>query len=953
MGIIGLVMLLGLVLNGCGGGDGGGDGGGGSGGGGSGGGGGNTAPQPAAAAITTSTNTPGTSQISVNDSDVGQTFTFVLTTPPQNGTATVSAAGLVTFTPRAGFTGSDQLTVTVTDNGSPPLSGTVTISLTVQAPPSASRIVGRLLVPPNNAVEVEPNNVISQAQTLSSTATVSGSAARGEPGFLLPGFTGVVLQDLYQVTTTGKVRITLTIATDDLDANDLDLVLMNSAGTLLDVSEGFVATETLDIPGAGTFLVGIRAFAGSSAYILSFTTPEGRTSSQAALVPSEAEFVAGDILVKFRPDKINLEQQTTAFATAYGLSHIESLPPDVEFMHVSLPTRALAEEPDQTKIRLAGSAENALKALTLDTIRRLSRDPDVEYAEPNFIRQATRVPNDPEFPVQWHYRLINLPDAWDITTGSDQVIVAVIDTGILVNHPDLNARLIAGFDFIGNPDRSNDNDGIDADANDPGDDPRGLSSSFHGTHVAGTIGATTDNGVGVAGVTWQTRIMPLRALGVRGGTDADVTQAIRYAAGLSNASGTLPARRANVINLSLGSQGRSQTQQDAILAARNQGVIVVAAAGNDNISAFFSPASLDGVISVAAVDLNSAKAPYSNFGSGIDVAAPGGNINADLNGDRRPDGVLSTLGAESPNMPLAFTYQFYNGTSMAAPHVAGVIALMLAVNPNLTPTDIDQLLAGTHPRTTRRMTRDLGVPGRDDIFGHGLIDAAAAVAAAREIPGGQGPTPGGSILAVSTGALNFDNFLNALAFEISNAGSGTLAITSITANVPWLTLTPTSGTAPLRVTATADRAGLTPGAYRATITVASNATQGTPTATLNVDLIVGGNTQGNVGTVFILVLNMNTLGTVAQAEATAAQNYNFTTPTLPPGTYFVVAGTDRDDDNFICDIEDACGVFPDPVTVVAGQELRGVDFVVGNLIEPQSAPTALVQGAHDRFKRLR
>ena len=314
MGIIGLVMLLGLVLNGCGGGD----GGGGSGGGGSGGGGGNTAPQPAAAAITTSTNTPGTSQISVNDSDVGQTFTFVLTTPPQNGTATVSAAGLVTFTPRAGFTGSDQLTVTVTDNGSPPLSGTVTISLTVQAPPSASRIVGRLLVPPNNAVEVEPNNVISQAQTLSSTATVSGSAARGEPGFLLPGFTGVVLQDLYQVTTTGKVRITLTIATDDLDANDLDLVLMNSAGTLLDVSEGFVATETLDIPGAGTFLVGIRAFAGSSAYILSFTTPEGRTSSQAALVPSEAEFVAGDILVKFRPDKINLEQQTTAFTCARG-----------------------------------------------------------------------------------------------------------------------------------------------------------------------------------------------------------------------------------------------------------------------------------------------------------------------------------------------------------------------------------------------------------------------------------------------------------------------------------------------------------------------------------------------------------------------------------------------------------------------------------------------------------
>ena len=206
MGIIGLVVLLGLVLNGCGGGDGGGNGGGS--------GGGNTAPQPTAAAITTIATTPGTSQISVNDPDLGQSFTFVLTTPPGNGTATVSASGLVTFAPQAGFVGSDQLAVTVTDNGSPPLSGTVTISLTVQAPPSASRIVGHLLVPPDNVAEVEPNNAISQAQPLPSTATVSGSAAQSEPGFLLPGFASVVLQDLYQVSTTGRVRITLTIATD-------------------------------------------------------------------------------------------------------------------------------------------------------------------------------------------------------------------------------------------------------------------------------------------------------------------------------------------------------------------------------------------------------------------------------------------------------------------------------------------------------------------------------------------------------------------------------------------------------------------------------------------------------------------------------------------------------------------------------------------------------------------
>lgn len=818
-------------------------------------------------------------------------------------------------------------------------------------PATPSRISGHVMVPPNDTIEVEPNDTISQAQVLSSTSTVFGKAAASDAGFPLSGVTNVQLQDLYRVSTTGKVRITLTIAADDLVTNDLDLVLMNSSGILLDASEGLVATETVEIPGAGNFLVGVRAFAGASAYVLSLTTPEGRMHSQAALIPPEAEFVPGDILLKFRTDKIDAEQQATARAVTAGLIQLDSLPPGVKLMHVSLPAQAqaLQHEPDHTKIGLPGSEENALKALTLDTVRRLSMHPEVEYAEPNFLRQATRVPNDPNFPVQWHYRLINLPDAWDITTGSDQVIVAVIDTGVLVNHPDLNARFVAGFDFISNPVTANDGDGIDANANDAGDDSRKQSSTFHGTHVAGTIGAVTNNGTGVAGVTWQTRIMPLRVLGVGGGTGADIAQAIRYAAGLSNSSGRLPARRANVINMSFGGRGMDQTEQNAILAARNQGVIIVAAAGNNNSGGFFSPASLDGVISVAAVDLNSQKAPYSNFGPKIDVAAPGGDTSADLNGDRRPDGILSTLGTDAGT----FTYAFYQGTSMAAPHVSGIIALMLAVNPDLTPTDIDQVLEGTHPRTRRRITRDLGVPGRDDIFGHGLIDATAAVAAAREIPGGSGPTSSGSTLTASTGALNFDNFLSSLSFEVTNAGIETLTISSISDNVPWLTLTPTSGTAPLRVTATVDRIGLTPGPYMGTLTIASNATQGNSTVTLNVDMVVGGNTQGDVGTVFVLVLDANTLETVKQAETTAAQNYDFTTPELPPGTYVVVAGTDRDDDDFICDIGDACGFFPDRITIVAGQEIRGINLVVGNLTEVQSAPAALAQVSPGHFKRFR
>jgi serine protease len=196
-------------------------------------------------------------------------------------------------------------------------------------------------------------------------------------------------------------------------------------------------------------------------------------------------------------------------------------------------------------------------------------------------------------------------------------------------------------------------------------------------------------------------------------------------------------------------------------------------------------------------------APYSNFGPKIDVAAPGGNTG---------DGVLSTSGDDNGE----FSYEFFHGTSMAAPHVAGVIALMLAANPLLTPDDIDQLLDGSHPHTTVRITQDVGQPGRDDIYGHGLIDAAQAVVAAQAIGDG-GPDPFGSILAVSTRLLNFQNFLDELSFKVTNAGIETLRVTDIADDAPWLALSPTSGTAPLTVEATVDRTGLVEGEYAATI----------------------------------------------------------------------------------------------------------------------------------------
>ena len=808
---------------------------------------------------------------------------------------------------------------------------------------------GRLIVPPNQVLEEEPNQTIGQAQRVEASWLVTGSASTNDPGFSLPGFPDVEVEDLYRVTASERIQVGLTIAEDSLFANDLDLFLMDLTGSPMNGSEGTASIEVIDTPGPGEFLVGVRAFRGSSAYSLSFTPLGALPSHRPGIVPPGADFVPDEILVRFRPETRAADTKVQAVVSRFGLLRKRSLSTGVEVLSVSRPNQGFPADARGNKVfpKKDGSAE--LKALTLDRIRSLRKDPEVEYAEPNFIRKPCVSPNDPGFELQWHYQLINLPEAWDITTGSDEITVAVLDSGILSGHPDLSARLTDGYDFVSQIENANDGDGRDPDPEDPGDDPEGESSSFHGTHVAGTVGAATNNNDGVAGVTWDTRIMPLRVLGLEGGTDADVAQAIRYAVGLNNSSGTVPERTADIINMSFGGPAFSQTVQDAVLDARAEGAILVAAAGNESTRLASYPASLDGVISVSAVNLNLQKATYSNFGSFVDVAAPGGDTSADLNGDDFGDGVLSTLGNEQGE----FFYRFYQGTSMAAPHVAGLLALMLSVNPDLTPTDIDQLLAGTHPDTTARITQDLGAAGRDDIYGHGLIDAAQAVVAARAIPGGGGTPPSGSILAVSTSLLNFENFLDKLSFKITNAGIETLHVTGITDDAPWLTLSPTSGTAPLTVEVTVDRTGLTDGDRTATIQVASDATQGTQTATLLVEIRVGGKTMGDVGEVFVLLLKPTSSDTVAQTETDATQGYTFATPRVAPGKYQIVAGTDLDNDGFICDIEDACGFSPGLFTVRSGQDTPNIDFVLGTIVSPQGVSSSPSGLGSKRYGRIR
>jgi serine protease len=362
----------------------------------------------------------------------------------------------------------------------------------------------------------------------------------------------------------------------------------------------------------------------------------------------------------------------------------------------------------------------AATAAQLEALARqiMADDPNVLYAEPDHKLQPYATATDPLYTSQWHYFEatggLNLPSAWDASTGSG-VVVAVIDTGVRA-HADLAANLLSGYDFISSSSVANDGGGRDSDANDPGDGCNGARSSWHGTHVAGTVAAVTNNGEGGAGVAYDAKILPVRVLGCGGGYTSDIADAMIWASGSASAGVSAPSQPARVLNLSLGGRSScSTTTQNAINQARANGAVVVVAAGNSNEDASrHSPANCANVVTVAATGRTGGRASYSNYGSKIDVAAPGGDQRTGT-----ANGVLSTLN-DGYSTPGNDSYAYYQGTSMAAPHVAGVAALMIARNPTLTPDEVEVLL-----KTTSRTLPVACNAG----CGKGIVNAAAAVGA--------------------------------------------------------------------------------------------------------------------------------------------------------------------------------------------------------------------------------
>ncbi|MDT8304067.1 MAG: S8 family serine peptidase, partial [Sedimentisphaerales bacterium] len=414
--------------------------------------------------------------------------------------------------------------------------------------------------------------------------------------------------------------------------------------------------------------------------------------------------VPGEFLVKFRPDVS--EKTINALNSTHGVSTIYTSP--------------------YAGFRILSAPEGGAVA---DLVEIYQANPNVEYAEAHYIAYALNAPNDELYPRQWHfsntsYGGINVELAWDISTGLG-VVVAILDTGIAYENyseknqsganssyqqaPDLAGTFfVAGYDFVNNDEHPNDD-----------------SASGHGTHIAGTVAQNTNNSIGTAGIAFNSYLMPVKVLNNSGaGTYADIAEGIIWAT----------ENGAHVINLGFGGSEPSMALEEALAYSYNRGVTLIAAAGNDGISGVVYPAAYDDyVIAVGATRYDETLTNYSNFGLNLDLVAPGGDLNIDQNGDSYRDGILQQVYKVDGFGTLTWGYNFMEGTSMAAAHVSGVAALLIANGNATSPAEVRQALEST--------AEDKGEAGWDMRYGWGIVDAFAALQWTTSGPG-TGPKPG-------------------------------------------------------------------------------------------------------------------------------------------------------------------------------------------------------------------
>lgn len=677
------------------------------------------------------------------------------------------------------------------------------------------------------------------------------------------------------------------------------------------------------------------ALAGSEPQEQSRGMPDviGRRSQPAETTSKmPLEWRAGDVLVLF--DKHAFDKQSLARPVRTMLHDAKLTNLDTKvirctaglFCVVELSERGVVLDVERTQL-----AQRALDKY---------RGSHIKAVALNMKKWGLRVPNDPLFNLQWHFDAIGMQAAWEVETGDANLVIAVVDSGVKLAHPDIQGRIardpgngtLLGADLISDGSIDIDDfDGRDTNPDDPGDGLFGAQgSSFHGTHIAGTIAAETDNNEGVAGLTWAGQILPVRVLGQGlSGFDSDIIDGLFWAIGLTVEGVPPPVAKARIVNLSLGGPSDAQSQQVWESVASEifgdpdnlyDDPILIAAAGNtDQDASTITPANLPGMIVVGAANIAGLRTSYSNYGSIIDVMAPGGEGGTDQNSDGQPDQILSTVQT---------AYDFREGTSMAAPHVAGIAALLLSSNPALTQASVESIL-----RTSANPASQCS-----EGCGAGLLDAVAAVVLA----GGEiQPEP---LLTTDITQVFFPQGLSSRTFHVVNLGSAPFDFTAIIEGpqAELFSVSPSLGTVAINggriaVTVTLTRDSFEAGS--ASLKFETSALD--PVQRANVQLDYNDDPSRSprqVQTVQVAAYRRNDNGSLEQVGSALADKgtgFAYEILGLRAGDYEVYAvGDDNEDGTYAADIE-SFGAYPtadDPqaVTVADKQRVEVIDFGISS-----------------------
>ena len=768
------------------------------------------------------------------------------------------------------------------------------------------------------------NNDLDSAQAITAPARVLGFVSQGgtnrfEDRFAFEGDTFDVYQTSLLAGDTLELRAFNTEA-------DLDLYLFDADFELIKFSNAVAGDEYIQINQADHYLIVVEAAVNQTQqpYISKYqlTLAPSLNIEPANHKNQMASFIANEAIV-FSP----------SFNTFSTNKAARTLKPQKRTLNQlkANAIQTLNAGVTATKQLKPSHLKNHKGLNNLQKLKLLTHNKDYASVEANHKVFPFTAYNDPLSPLQWYLSTVKHPQAMHLLASLSQepVTVAVIDSGLFLEHEDLQGRLVSGFDFVSDETYSCDGDGIDADPSDPGDKQLLGISTFHGTHVAGIIAANTHNAIGIAGIADNVNIMPIRAIGCGDGTTYDLLQAIRFAAGLPNDSGTVPETPADIINLSLGTYSYSASFQALINEITAQGIIVIAAAGNDATNAPAYPASYDNVISVAASNSLNESAPYSNFGNNIDLAAPGGDFRLDINKDGLGDGMVSLVATDSDTNPLS-DYRQYQGTSMAAPVVTGGLALLKSINQALTTDDIEALLI--NEQLTHSPTNTFS-----QFLGYGILDLEKSLLSQL------GSQTSDARLFANQYQFYLNPYQTTSELSLQQTEGEAISVTTILPSEPWLTVSSlnTSARGLGTYELSADHQDLAYGQHQSTLAISASNGQ---TLSLQIEYIYRQPTetpdQADAGFVYLLLLDPVTQETRFQRSAKLTDgSYQFALEGITAGDYLLVAGTDLDNDHQLCTPGELCAGYPDASRLNAVSLTEGNDQVISlvlNTVESSS-----------------